>query len=408
MNGADDLGNGIPFGRSMVYRFAIISTFSVLALANVEPLPLKWGHVKGMVLRHLRSWSQDSDMFRSDGTLTIGYKYDNMNMTENYNAPGSPYWCMKAFACLSVPSTHPFWTSEELPFPSPSEGFKQIKAIPDTGHIMVKSGGHTFCLSSGQYAHYFLRHASAKYSKFSYSSTFGFSCPTGDLGLEQISADSMIALQDISPSTKGCDGESWRVRRIPLEPKLIDRGKDTIHLYSKWRPWGDVEVTTWLFPPQKESPNWYVRIHKIVTSNRKLAVSEGGWSTYGQGEDGRALIQAFSGETSKGGDEALNWSRAATKGGCVGVWNLPLPSSSSQSTEAGSESSSSSRKGKLVQTDPNSNVIFSRSILPSLLSEAEGTVWLATGIFGAPPGVDWKKEWERKPSLPPSELYVQQ
>lgn len=73
----------------MVYRFAIISTFSALALADVEPpKPLQWGHIKGFVLRHLRTWAKNPDIFRGDGTLNIGYGYDNMNMTENYNAPG--------------------------------------------------------------------------------------------------------------------------------------------------------------------------------------------------------------------------------------------------------------------------------------------------------------------------------
>lgn len=82
-------GAAIPFGRSMVYRFAVISSFSALALADIPlPAPLEWGHIKGFVLRHLRSWNQSKDIFRSDGTLNIGYGYDNMNMTENYNAPG--------------------------------------------------------------------------------------------------------------------------------------------------------------------------------------------------------------------------------------------------------------------------------------------------------------------------------
>ena len=77
----------------MVYRFAVISTFSALPLANVSPpAPLEWGHIKGLVLRHLRSWSSNPDIFRSDGTLNIGYGYDNMNMTENYNAPGECGW----------------------------------------------------------------------------------------------------------------------------------------------------------------------------------------------------------------------------------------------------------------------------------------------------------------------------
>ena len=90
----DDDGACIPFGRSMVYRFAVISTFSALALADVEPLaPLQWGHIKGLVLRHLRYWAQNKDILRSDGTVTIGFGYENLNMTENYNAPGQSFPC---------------------------------------------------------------------------------------------------------------------------------------------------------------------------------------------------------------------------------------------------------------------------------------------------------------------------
>ena len=82
-------GEAIPFGRSMVYRFAVIASFSAFALADIDPpAPLEWGHIKGFVLRHLRSWAGNKDIFKSDGTLNIGYGYDNMNMIENYNAPG--------------------------------------------------------------------------------------------------------------------------------------------------------------------------------------------------------------------------------------------------------------------------------------------------------------------------------
>lgn len=85
---ADD-GAAIPFGRSMVYRFAVIGAFSAFVLADLEPpKPLSWGHLKGLVLRHLRWWSDKKDIFKSDGTLNIGFGFDNMNMTENYNAPG--------------------------------------------------------------------------------------------------------------------------------------------------------------------------------------------------------------------------------------------------------------------------------------------------------------------------------
>jgi hypothetical protein len=88
----DEDGAGITFGRSMIYRFAIIATFSAMAFANVEPPKgIEWGHIKGFVLRHLRWWSNQPNIFKGDGTLTVGYAGDNMNMTENYNSPGKSF-----------------------------------------------------------------------------------------------------------------------------------------------------------------------------------------------------------------------------------------------------------------------------------------------------------------------------
>lgn len=295
---------------------------------------------------------------------------------------------MKAFLCLAAPASHPFWTSKELPRPA----LPPVRALPDPYHLMCNRGGHTFLLSSGQYPHYAMRHGPAKYSKFSYSASFGFSCSTGDMDLEQLAADSMLALRDATPGVETSDGETWRVRRVPIGAKIVGRGTPDVHLRSSWRPWADVEVDTFLIPPQEGSPNYYLRVHKI-TSGRPLTSSEAGWATYGQGDDGRALIQAFSGEKSVGGDEEVGWARAATKGGCVGVRDLAV---------GNGEGGKGDRKGRLVQIDPNANVICSRSILPSLLGEvSKGETWLVTAVFGAPTRVkDWKSEWEKVPKVP--------
>lgn len=390
----------------MVYRFAVIGAFSAFVLADLEPpKPLQWGHLKGFVLRHLRWWSDKKDIFKSDGTLNIGYGFDNMNMTENYNAPGkfalrkisglkilmagSPYWCMKAFGCLAGKPDHPFWASTELPWPT--DLFPSVKAIPDTGHLMCRSGGHTFLLSSGQKPHYAMRHGPAKYAKFSYSATFGFSCPTGDMDLEQLSADSMIALRDDTAGVEQCDGESWRVRRQTFDAEIVGRGTEKVHLRSRWRPWSDVLVETILLPPA-EGSNWYIRLHKVETG-RKLKSADAGWSTYGQGPDGRPIVQAFSGIITSG-DEELGWTRASTKTGCVGVLDLPV-----------GEGQKAERQGRLVQTDPNSNVIFSRSVLPTLLGEVEvGTSWIATAVFGLPGGeadeAEYQAAWGQTPKIP--------
>lgn len=292
---------------------------------------------------------------------------------------------MKAFLCLAAPASHPFWTSKELPRPA----LPAVRALPDPSHLMCDRGGHTFLLSSGQFPHYAMRHGPAKYSKFSYSSSFGFSCSTGDMDLAQLAADSMLALRDATPGVDSCDGETWRVRRVPLNARIVGRGTPDVHLRSSWRPWPDVEVETFLIPPQEESPNYYLRVHR-VTSGRPLSSSEAGWATYGQGADGRALIQAFSGEKSVGGDEEVGWARAATKGGCVGVRDIAV------------KGSKGDRTGRLVQIDPNANVIFSRSILPSLLGELpKGETWLVTAVFGAPTRVqDWQSQWDKLPSVP--------
>ena len=418
----------------MIYRFAVISTLSVLPFAFSEDLPedfpLKWGHIKGMVLRHLRWWGTQEDIFKSDGTLNIGYCYENMTMTENYNGfgesrsaqpilngemrtkgrmfrvLGSPYWCTKAFACLSVPETHPFWTSDELDWPK--DLFPTVQPLEDPLHIMVrvppsspKLATHTYLLSSGQACHYALKAAESKYGRFSYSSAFGYSCPTGAFGLEQQAADSMLALCD-DPEDEGFgQGERWRVRRVAGGAELVPHGKDQgqVHLHSTWRPWPDVEVETWLFPPTKEAPCWYLRVHRIKTS-RKLRSSEGSWPIYGQGSDGRALVQVFSGERSEGGLEESGLVRAETSAGISGAAELSL---------TGESSSKSSRYGQIIQADANSNLVFSRSVLPSLRGslEAGSETWFATGIFGLPVKVGedkvdeaWKAEWEKRPLIP--------
>jgi len=109
----------IPFGRSMTYRFAMAAFWGAMAFAHVDPpAPLSWGIIKGILLRNLRWWAAQRNILNSDGTLNIGYTYPNMFMTENYNSPGSPYWCCLAFLPLALPETHPFWIAKDEAYPT--------------------------------------------------------------------------------------------------------------------------------------------------------------------------------------------------------------------------------------------------------------------------------------------------
>lgn len=67
----------------------------------------------------------------------------------------------------------------------------------------------------------------AKYGKFAYSSTFGFSVPTGALGLQQHAPDSVLALSDDE------EGERWVVPRVVEHRGISENGV----ISSVWKPW---------------------------------------------------------------------------------------------------------------------------------------------------------------------------
>jgi hypothetical protein len=73
-------GRALPFGRSVGYRFGMISFWGACAYAEIDlPAPLTWGIVKGIVLRNLRWWQTQPDIFGPSGTLTLG-----MALSEEY------------------------------------------------------------------------------------------------------------------------------------------------------------------------------------------------------------------------------------------------------------------------------------------------------------------------------------
>ncbi|KAK7031509.1 hypothetical protein R3P38DRAFT_3313584 [Favolaschia claudopus] len=329
-----------------------------VAFADVElPAPLTWGVVKGLQLRNLRYWAKQPGAYSTDGTLTIGFCYPNHNMTENYNSPGSPYWCCKSFVTLSLPETHPFWAAEEEAYPSAL--LNTVKALKLPYHIATNLGGHTYILSSGQQCSYPVKQGPAKYGKLAYSSAFGYSVPVGSGTLEELGGDNTLALSDDS-------GETWKY----------------------------VAVETWLVPPTEAALLWHLRVHRIRTG-RSLTSAEGGFAIYGQREDGRALDPVGSAESEAFGTlSEAKTARAASKAGASGIVHLQ----------------GAQRKGTALRTDANTNLIVARAVLPTLIGEheaSESDLWLVTAVFALPSVGDhkgaaegWLKEWHKRPSVP--------
>ena len=374
------IGSSIPFGRSMTYRFAMVGFWGALGFADVElPAPLTWGVVRGILLRHFRWWSTQEDMFNNDGTLSLGYSYANMYLTENYNSPGSPYWCCLSFIPLALPETHPFWTAEEEPYPSAS--LPEVVALKYPKHIAIRRGGHSFLLSSGQACHYPLKATQAKYGKFAYSSAFGYSVPTGSYQLEQHAPDSMLALSEDG-------GDIWQTRRLALDAHFEEpEGNGLPILVSTWKPWPDVEIETILIPPTVENENWHLRAHRVRTG-RALQTSEGAFAIYGcRSDNGRILGPMVEG-SSEGTTHDDRSSLVVSSAGAVGIVELH---------------SDIGRAGRIVLADPNSNIIHGRTLLPSLAVDlAPGQAcWFVSAICAVPDHRrDWKAAWEQKPTIP--------
>jgi hypothetical protein len=342
-------GAALPFGRSLTYRFAQGAFWGALAFADVEALP--WGVIKGLALRHLRWWAQQP-MANSDGVLSIGYAYPNLIMAEDYNSPGSPYWALKFFLPLALPAAHPFWQAEEAPLPS----LPPVHPLPHAGMLVCrdKASTHVFALSSGQYNNW-SRHGEAKYAKLAYSTAFGFSVPAGQRNLEQGAYDSALAFSE--------DGIHFHTREQPLEFRI-----DGAALYSRWQPWPDVEVTTWLLPRLP----WHIRVHRLRTA-RRLISAEGGWAVDRSGDDpadDQGTVQAGAG-----------FALAVYPTGWSGLCDLR-----------------GQRTGEVVRVSPNTNLLFPRSYLPTLKGEHEpGEHWLVCAVVGRRELAGWQEVWSAPP-----------
>lgn len=343
-------GAALPFGRSLTYRFAQGSLWGTLAFADVEAFP--WGVLKGLALRHLRWWAQQP-IFQNDGTLSIGYSYPNLNVAETYNSPGSPYWAFTFFLPLALSDTHPFWQAEEEPFPE----LPALQLQPHPHMLLCRTPGHLFALSSGQHD-MGVRHGEAKYAKFAYSTTFGFSVSSATYGLAAGAYDNMLALSD--------DRHHFRVREVPLDTRIEDD-----YLYSRWSPWpGVVEIETWLRPRLP----WHMRIHRLRTSI-KLYSAEGGFAL--DRTEPERPSQHY--QTLNANGLAL----AIYPAGWSGLRDLQ-----------------DQRQGKVIAADPNTNLLHTRTVIPTLLGEHEpGEYWLVCAVIGETDLTTCDMQWNDPPTL---------
>lgn len=296
-----------------------------------------------------------------------------MYLSEDYNSPQSPYWCLKSLIVVGLSEDDPFWASDEVAHPTWDVSHA---ILPGPEQILCNHsrGNHHFMLSPGQFVGWPMKATQAKYCKFAYSSAFAFSVPTGPL-IQQIAPDNTLAL-----SRDG--GETWMVKWKCDEVRFHDAivktesGSEVVRAATvRWYPWRDrvVAVDTTLIPPTDRWPDWHVRVHRVVVHEhlRTLHMVEGGFAIFGRrAKDGLNLPELS--DLSEGSSEGIIETPASTlilsSAGASGI-----DSKTSSDVEVTSETHA-------LKPDANTNLVCQRTLIPTATHGVVGGLEAGTKI----------------------------
>ncbi|MFE7549616.1 DUF2264 domain-containing protein [Streptomyces gardneri] len=111
----DANGAPLPYGRSLIYRFAAAAAPWLGTLTGHTPLtPGATRRLASGSLRHFL----DRGATDTNGLLTLGWHGPYPPLVQDYSGPGSPYWASKGFLGLLLPADHPAWTDPEEALPT--------------------------------------------------------------------------------------------------------------------------------------------------------------------------------------------------------------------------------------------------------------------------------------------------
>ncbi|MCB7318162.1 DUF2264 domain-containing protein [Lacrimispora sp. 210928-DFI.3.58] len=340
-------GSEIPFGRSLTYRFAHSAFFSAIGFAENEGVG--YGVMKTLLLRNLSQW-MNMPIFDNAGVLTIGYGYPNLIMSDRYNAPGSPYWGLKAFYSLALPADHPFWTAPEEEY-----AYEPLKLLTEP-HMLVShtQGDHVQAFVTGQKGKCF-GCSDAKYEKFVYSNKFGFSVSRG-ASLVEGAFDSTLAVSL-------ADDDHYRVRRGVEEYQVTEH-----MLWMKYTIMPGVKVETTIVP----SGPWHLRIHQIE-NEMAIDIADGGYAIATEPED--AVIGTASGRYNGEGirmvDKGLFVERDWGKSGIISL---------------------SGGTAEAVRVLANTNLLCPLTVIPMMKQRLEpGKNTVITLVYGEPKRAESEK-----------------
>lgn len=315
----DKTGAALPYGRSLTYRFAQAASWSAALFSDAAEL--EFGEIKGIINRNIRYWIK-KDIFQGDEILSVGYGYANLSMAEKYNAPGSPYWCLKVFLILALEDEHPYWKAEEKELPPLDFIHPMVYA-----DMLVQHWGKEACgYVPAVYNQNVLGHFVEKYGKFVYSTRFGFSIAHSSENISEAAPDSMLALVP--------EGE----QRVYVRTRSLDYKIYEDRIYSKWSPIKGVVIETTILP----APFGHIREHVIESRDFYKAY-----------ECGFAIAKSEPGF------------EVSAEGGDVQVKNICQFCRVKSFIQA--EDDRQIGVPYIIAADPNTNVLYKNTVIPAMM-----------------------------------------
>ncbi len=236
-------GSHVLFGRSLIYRWGVLTPLVLAAEQNL------WPHSGGMLRRLVRKnmdalWAMGAydsqrgklrETLSPDGTRAV---------CESYIDNGHPYWGMQAFALFLIPKNASFWRDKERPLPVEQRSFRvRFEGLKMELRGYQKSGEVRW--SHGVNGHHEASYRD-KYTKLSYSSHFPFCIVTEK---DRCAVDAALVFRDTSTgamagragivkaelTSEGIDRVWWAVlggRRIDVRSVILFQGEAERHRHE--------------------------------------------------------------------------------------------------------------------------------------------------------------------------------
>ena len=231
-------GSFPAYGRSLIYRSAVVSVFPVAEYYSCSAL--QPGEARRICSGNVK-YFWDKGAVDKQGFLTLGFHRPLPELSEYYSGTQSPLWANKAWWTFLLPPSHRFWTDQEVPLPVETGSF--TRSLVGPGLIVSGEANSQQVIVAAPNANTYIE---KKYSNLYWSSHFGFTvsrrgadwafdnavcAKNGDGSLDLVRGRcSLIRVGDGFLTYSARLGDTWPARIVYTS--LIFKGNTVVRIHT--------------------------------------------------------------------------------------------------------------------------------------------------------------------------------